>query len=375
MGWGEILHNSLKDAKGLVDPHNYVRAGKMAVTHPIAFGESVVKSYTDLAKHPIRELQNHPLDTLLSVAPVGRGFTQLAERGALSGVSRTAVESARVGGRSSGLASSLVRFNNSTNPLRLPGRISNEAGLWKDLKYDPGHGIPRNPLAGSVPEAKINYGKLLELQGELGHPNVTHGIQRPPPDKPGVLGVFDRKTQDARTFLHTEHVTAEPRAAAKDLTESMLHEARHGYQKANWSRPKRFVDAHRKYPNRAVEKDANQFMEANSQKYQGLVEMNPHASRAATGPSLPSTPADLGELVAAIRHGQTGVTEEQALTHMQKLVEQGRLHPDDAMDLEAELTGDMRQGTPAKYSPPASRQELFARAAQRARGGARIATR
>jgi hypothetical protein len=75
----KTLKNTLHDAEGLVNPMNYYRTGKEAVTNPVGLAKGIGNSYLDLGRHPLRALQ-HPLSTGLMIAP---GVGQLGKLGIL----------------------------------------------------------------------------------------------------------------------------------------------------------------------------------------------------------------------------------------------------------------------------------------------------
>lgn len=364
MGWGDILHNALKDAEGVVDPRNYVKAGKTLVEHPLRFGEQVGNSYLQLAEHPLRTFQNHPLDTLLQLAPVTKLGALAGEEGA------TAASFATGSTRAEALASQLGKLNEATSPIRAGKAIAetgkNEATLWKALKYDKGTGVPRNPFGGTVPGAKFDEGMLGKLHAQLGFPNVTHDVK--PGGGENIAGYYQYKNQNATTFLHPGHLTpGEKVPAAEHLTQSMLHEARHGYQHANWPQAARFVDKHIPYKVRPSEIDANRFMKKNSPQYEGLVSPdivghNLHQAMNSAAAPLPSTVPELSQLVGEVNKGVASVSPEELVQHLQQLVHGGHLNPDDAMDLE---DGLLRK---SGYQPPQSKQELLHRALAMARG-------
>lgn len=82
MNLRKFLSAAAGDAKSIVDPRTYLRAGSMAIHHPIAFGEDVGQSYVDLAEHPIRTFENHPLLTALQIAPAAGLAGKFAAAGA-----------------------------------------------------------------------------------------------------------------------------------------------------------------------------------------------------------------------------------------------------------------------------------------------------
>lgn len=392
MGWGSILHNALNDAKGLVDPRNYAPIVKATVEadmgHPgdaFKLAKGMGKSYVKLAEHPIREFQNHPLDTALSVIPWGKA-ADLGAAGALTRVLKTGPE-VRI--------ASAAKIMDRTSAA-LPGaRAAKAAGiLTKDFKqratayrYDPGDGIPRHPFSGTVPGAQVNVNILKQLHADLGHPNASHGVEYQPVDNPNIAGFFSHKTQDAKTYLTPNHLLRDSKfpgvtkGAERDLTQTMLHEARHAYQAANWPLSKRVIDSYRSYGNRRGERDANQFMESQAHKYQGLVKADPFNPNVrpdiqATveqrmGEASGSGVDQLHTMLDDLQKGEPGLTPDRVLSHMDELVRSGELSPQEAMDIEARLDGHFRQGS---YQPPKSAQELFARAVEQAKLGRKTPT-
>lgn len=103
-GIGGFFHNLKKDAEGIVDPRNYVKAGSQLIHHPLGFAENMGKSYLNIAEHPLRNLENNPLSTLLAVAPVAGGVGALAKVARAGEVSRLATLRA-------GLADEALQFN------------------------------------------------------------------------------------------------------------------------------------------------------------------------------------------------------------------------------------------------------------------------
>lgn len=82
---GSFITNIGKDLKGVLDPRNYVKAGSQLVHHPLGFAKAMGSQYASMVEHPVRSFEDHPINTLLSIAPLGKVAT-------LGSVGKAAVE-------------------------------------------------------------------------------------------------------------------------------------------------------------------------------------------------------------------------------------------------------------------------------------------
>lgn len=372
--------NTLHDAEGVVDPRNYYRAAKMAVTNPIGFGESIGNSYLDLARHPIRSLE-HPLTTTLSLLPAGK----FADLGVAAGASRYAnlmdrAAQSNVAGfvRAASHDRSIVPGVRAARMARAVG--ASEKTIWRDLKYRPGQGGAIEDTPGITTSRTM----LAKLQKQLGDPNTKYftDFATPTEQARGLGGAFLHAKQEAAALVHPTNLAA---GDASQVVKSFLHEARHGYQKANWSRASRYMDLHRNYAKQLMEKDASAFADTHAPNYEGLISLDPNHPRIPefAKPTIkqyeqiakPGTHPRLGNandfneingLINDIHGGSVGMpTEEEVLNHMDHLVATGQLTRDEAIQLQMRLADNPFDL--ASYSKPTSQNDLLRRSIGRAR--------
>lgn len=370
--WGDVLHNSLKEAKAL--PGGLVKgtahlAKDVAISgyddfrYPLSsnrhdplrndFGQ-MGKQYQAIGRHPLREFRKGPINTTLAVMPFGKAATVGLELGAKEAM----VASMRAGGpegltnTASKVAWGASKVNKASSLKPAVKVAKNESALWKAMKYDPGNGAPGRPYLGGVPGHKVDEDLLGKLHAQLGHPNTTYSVDFPsgqdmPRNGQITKGAFDYKSQNAATFLHQHHLGSQPMQASDDLSKTMLHEARHGYQQANWPRVARFADSHLPYNRRFMEKDANKFADEQAQSYLGLVKPDASDPRIpadrlpqshnAQAEQLGTDVHTLTRQAQEVNKGMVGTNPLAFMNHLQKLVKDGTLHPDDAIDIESHL--------------------------------------
>lgn len=398
--WGTILHGAISDAKGLVDPRGYFAAGKAVAEFGMGnprpafnIAKGIGKSYLDLAEHPIRQAENHPINTLLSVLPVAGGVGKLADVGAATGVGRYAgvLDKAKQGSAADFLRSSVEKSGSAVPGVRA-ARLAKSLGttektFWQDMKYRPGKGGAITDQPGLMTDRNM----LAKLHSELGSPNTNYftDFATPVEQSRAVGGAFMHAKQEASALAHpTDILQGREGIGSANLTKTMLHEARHGYQKANWSQTRRYVDMHRAYGKQAMEADANSFANAAADRFKGLVTTDPRnpnipsfAKPTMTDYSKYSQAAEnpghraligvedyngLKKVVDSIHGGFTGApTEDQILNHMDALVKEGRLSRQDAIDLQMHLADNPFQT--AAYTRPASQAAFLRRGIAQAR--------
>lgn len=391
--WGDVLHNSLKEAKALPGGivkgtaklgEDLVKSNIQGFQHPersqrnspfMKDAKGMGQQYVDIAEHPLRQFRKGPISTTLAVLPFGKAATVGLEAGAKEAM----VASMRAGGpegltnTASKVAWGASKVNKASSLKPAVKAAKGEAELWKAMKYNPGDGAPGRPYIGGDPGHTVDEGLLGKLHAQLGHPNTTYSVDFPaardmPRNGMVTKGAFDYKSQNAATFLHQHHLGGQPMQASDDLSKTMLHEARHGYQQANWPRIARFADSHLPYNRRFMEKDANKFADEQAQSYLGLVKPD------ASDPRIPADRLPQSHNAAAeqlgtdvhtltrqaqeVNKGMVGTNPLAFMNHLQKLVKDGTLQPDDAMDIESHLfAGDENYAASRAATPNSPKQK------------------
>lgn len=158
---GQVGVNFLKDAVNLpaeVIPSAYLPASEAASGHVGAAARMLAQPYIDLAKHPVRSLQQHPLDTALMVA------------GPVRGVAGAVGEA----GRRAGIGA----FSTERAPAVVPGTNVAQARSWSRDPLVKGVQVLRASRARRAAADMATQAAQLEAQAAHDPANAAHLQQR-----------------------------------------------------------------------------------------------------------------------------------------------------------------------------------------------------